>query len=63
MFLERVMHFGEALGDQVKGRSPKKLKLLIEGPNVDVGKVHVLSFNVFLFYSCWLVLTVVYHFG
>ena len=29
MFLDRVIHFGETLGDQVKGRSPKKLKSLI----------------------------------
>ena len=37
MFLDRVIHFGDTLGDQVKGRSPKKLKSLIEVPNV----VHV----------------------
>ena len=30
MFLDRVIHFGETLGDQVKGHSPKKLKSLIE---------------------------------
>ena len=29
MFLERVNHFGETLGDQVNGRSPKKLKSLM----------------------------------
>ena len=34
MFLDRVIHFGETLGDQVKGRSPKKLKSLVEVPNV-----------------------------
>ena len=34
MFLDRVIHFGETLGDQVKGRSPKKQKSLIEVPNV-----------------------------
>ena len=34
MFLDRVIHFGETLGDQVKGRSPKKLESLIEVPNV-----------------------------
>ena len=32
MFLDRVIRFGETLGDQVKGRSPKKLKSLIEVP-------------------------------
>ena len=45
MFLDRVIQFGEALGDQLKGRSPKKLKSLIEVPNVVHVKVHVLSFN------------------
>ena len=30
MFLDRVIHFGETLGDQVKGRSPKRLKSLID---------------------------------
>ena len=34
MFLGRVIHFVETLGDQVKGRSPKKLKSLVEVPNV-----------------------------
>ena len=37
MFLDRVIHFGEPLGDQVKGRSPKKLKSFIEVPNVNRG--------------------------
>ena len=30
MFLERVMHFGKFSGDEVKGRSPKKLRSLID---------------------------------
>ena len=34
---------GKILGDQVKGRSPKKLKSLIEVPNVVHVKVHVLA--------------------
>ena len=34
MFLDQVIHFGQTLGDQVKGRSPKKLKWLIEVPNL-----------------------------
>ena len=34
MLLDRVIHFGEALGDQVKCRSPKKLKSLIEVHNL-----------------------------
>ena len=45
MFLDRVIHFGETLGDQVKGLSTKKIKSLIEVPNVVHVKVHVLSFN------------------
>ena len=43
VFLDRVIHFGEALGDQLVGRSPKKLKVLITVPNVVHVKVHVLS--------------------
>ena len=50
MFLDRVINFGETLGDQVKGRSPIKLKSLIEVPNVVHMKVHVLSFNMILVY-------------
>ena len=49
--LDRVIHFGETLGDQVKGRSPKKLETLIEVPNVVHVKVHVLSFNMILISS------------
>ena len=30
MFLDRVMNFGKVSGDQVKGRSPKKLSSLID---------------------------------
>ena len=45
MFLDRVIHFGKTLGDQVKARSPKKLKSLIEIPNVVHVKVHVLTVN------------------
>ena len=51
MFLDRVIHFGETLGDQVKGHSPKKLESLIEVPNVVHMKEHVLSFNVILISS------------
>ena len=39
------MHFGKNLGEQVNGRSPKKLKSLIEIPSVVHLKVQVLSFN------------------
>ena len=49
MFLDRVVHFGENLGDQVKGRSPKKIKSLIVVLYVAHLKVQVLSFcSVFL---------------
>ena len=39
------------MGDQVKGRSPKKLESLIEVPNVVHRTVHVLSFNMILISS------------
>ena len=45
------------MGDQVKGRSPKKLKSLIKIPKVVHVKVHVLSFNIILISSPWCVLT------
>ena len=51
MFLVRVIHFGEKLGDQVKGSSPKKLKSLIRLPYVVHLKVQVLSFFVILILS------------
>ena len=51
MFQDGVIHFGETLGDQVKGRSPKKLEMLIEVPNVVPVKVHVPSFNIDLISS------------
>ena len=51
MFIDGVMHTGETLGDQVKGRSPKKLESLIEVPNVVHVKVNVLSFNMILISS------------
>ena len=57
MFLDRVIHFGETLGDQVKGRSPRKLESLIEVPNVVHVKAHVLSFNMILISSPERVLT------
>ena len=62
MFLERVIHFGETLGDQVKGRSPKKLESLIEVPSVDNVKVHILSLNMILISSPESVLTPSYSF-
>ena len=51
VFLDQVILFGETLGGQVKGRSPKKLKSLIEVPNVVHVKVHVLSFHMILISS------------
>ena len=49
VFLDQVIHFGEYLGDQVKCRSPKELKSLIEVPYVALLNVQDLSFNVNLF--------------
>ena len=46
-----VIHFGKYLGDQVKGRSPKEPKSLIEVPYVALLNVQALSFNVNLFSS------------
>ena len=62
MFFDQVIHFEETLGDQVKGRSPKKLDSLIEVPNVVHVKVHVLSFNMILISSPLRVLTPSYPF-
>ena len=50
-YLDRVIHFGDTLGDQVKGRSAKKPKSLIEVLNVVLVKVHVLIFNMILISS------------
>ena len=55
MFLDRVIHFGGNLGDQVKGRSPKKLISLIEVPYVEYLKVEVLTYSVILISSPWCV--------
>ena len=51
VFLEEFIHFGKDLGDQVKDRSPKKVKLLIEVPYVALRKVQFPSFNMNLFSS------------
>ena len=51
MFLGRVIHFGEILGDQEKGRSPKNLKSLMDVPIVVHLIVQVLSFNMNLIFS------------
>ena len=50
------------MGDQVKGRSQKKLKSLTEVPNVVPVKVHVVSFNVIAISSPLRVLTPSYSF-
>ena len=62
MFLDRVIHFGETLGDQVKGRSPKELKSFVEVPNAVHVNVHVPSFNMILISSPQRVLTLSYPF-
>ena len=46
MFLDRVIHFGNNLGDQVKGRSPKKIKSLIEVTNGLHVRVEVLEMSI-----------------
>ena len=51
MFLDRVIYVEETLGDQVEGSSPKKLKSLIEVPNLVHEEVDVLSFNMILVQS------------
>ena len=48
VFLDRVVHFGENLGDHIKVRSPIKLKSLIIVLYVLHVKIHVLNFNVIL---------------
>ena len=48
MFPDRVIHFRKNLGDQVKSRSPKKLKSLIRVTYVAHLKVQVLSFYMIL---------------
>ena len=63
VFLDRVIHFGETLEDQIKVRSPKKLKSLIEVPNVVHVKVHVWSFNMILMSFRSMFLDRVMHFG
>ena len=45
MFLDRVIYFRGNLVDQVKGCSPKELKVLIEVPTEVHLKVHILSYN------------------
>ena len=51
------------MGEKVKGRSPKKLKLLIAVPKVCQVNVHVLSFNKILLSSPWRVPRPSYPFG
>ena len=63
MFLDKVIHFGKNLGDQVKDHSPKKLKLSIEVPYVAHLKVQVLIFNMNLSLLRSVVLDGVIHFG
>ena len=51
------------MGDQVKGRSLKKLESLIEVPNVVHVKVHVLSFNMILSHDRSVFIRRVIHLG
>ena len=51
MLPDRVIHFGENLGDKVNDSSTKKLKSLIRVPYVAHLKVQVLRFNMILISS------------
>ena len=51
MFQDIVIYFRGSWVDQVKVRSPKKLKLLIAVPNEAHLKVHILSYNIILMAS------------
>ena len=51
MFVLRLIHFGEKLGDKERIRSPKKIAILIEVPHVVHVRAHVLSFNMILISS------------
>ena len=53
VLLDRAIHFVENLGDKVKDRSQKKLKLIMEVPYVAHLKVQVLIYNVILISSTW----------
>ena len=57
MFLDRVIHFGETFGNQVKVHSPKKLKTLTDVPILGNMKLHVLIINMILISSPLRVLT------
>ena len=63
MILDQIIHFGKYLGDQVKGRSPKELKSLIEVPYMAHLIVQVLSFNMNLSLLRSVFLDRVIHFG
>ena len=45
MFLDRVIHFGETLGDKVKDRSVKKNETLVVVPSVVGINVNVVRLN------------------
>ena len=51
VFLDRVIHFGETLGDEVKRRRPEERRLGKEGRNVGYMKEQALSFNIILIAS------------
>ena len=62
VFLHRLIFFGEKLRDKVRVRSPKKLKILIEVPNLCQVKAHFFSFNMMLLSSQYRVPTPNYPF-
>ena len=51
VFLDRVVHFGENLGEQVKCRPTRRVKSLIEVAYAMRPKAQVLSFNMNLISS------------
>ena len=63
MFLDQVSHFEKNLGDQVKGRLPKKLKSLIEVLYVLQVKENILNFDMILSHFRSVFLDRVIHFG
>ena len=51
MFLDQVIHFGKNWGNQVKCRSPKRLKSLKEVPYIAHLEIQVVSLNMNLIFS------------
>ena len=63
MFLHRVIPFEENLGDKVRVRSPKKLKILIEVPTKVHVSVRFISLHMVQIFSLWPFFTTGYPLG